>query len=305
MTLPKFFCLKNDIPALRFDVHESVVRSSMCPTEHVHVFDETLLIVMFNHKKHIKRNFALLKRMYGVRFPNMKYCSDTFIEESAIHAPLYNGGETSRLSNPLGSLSYQCTLVAMERFPRQFSGYLSIADDVLLNMTRISELPLTEMWLESVDQRFSTRDMHAEGGRFALWSRLEPGGAKSSLSVEQDPQLDARFRNKLVDLGWFNAAADIYYFPESTRAIFLHLAPIFLRARVYFSNAVPTMMQLIQGESTVRKHVLRGISKWFYDKKRIQWQEYLPNLRNVDYYHPLKLSHLGDHISEMCAFVNG
>lgn len=284
-------------------------------------FDRTLVIVMFNHAKHIEKNFPRFQSLHGAEFPNIKYCSDTDFpnDPNAIHAPLYNGYNNIKLEylngytdkNPLGSLTYQCTLVAMKRFPGQFDGYLSVADDVLLSIGRLSKLPLTDMWAEPRTARFSTSDMKATGGKFALWSRLEPGGAKSALKAEQNNALDSRFRDALTKNGWFHASCDMYYFPSSATNVFQHLAPIFLDAQVYFSNAVATMMHLIKDDKSTKPDniaLLHGSSKWYYDNDRTEWQKHLPQLiGEADYYHPLKLSGIQfnnpSQVEVLCAFI--
>ena len=261
-------------------------------------FKRVLVIVMFNHAKYIKENFLKFKELYSSVFPNIKFCSPKQFPntDESIYAPLYNGGNSKpRFREPLGSLTYQCTLFALRDYPGQFDGYLSLGDDILMNIPRISTLPLTEMWIEPEDSlRFSTKDMEKTGGKFNLWKNLNPGGAKSSLSVEKNSDLDARFKKLLKKNGWFHASADIYYFPASAVESFNHIAPIFLSGKIYFSNAIPTIMHLIQDDNespSVKIVPLHGVSKWHYHKDRLDWWKHIPSIvGRADYYHPLKYS---------------
>lgn len=280
------------------------------------MFRRVLVIVMFNHEKYIRDNFKKFKELYSSVFPNIKFCSPKKFpnNDESIYAPLYNGGTSKpRFAEPLGSLTYQCTLFALRDYPGQFDGYLSVGDDILMNIPRISTMPLTEMWLEPEDSmRFSTKDMQKTGGKFNLWKRLNPGGAKSSLNVEKDSHLDPRFKKLLKKNGWFHASADIYYFPASVVESFNHLAPIFLNNKIYFSNAIATIMHLIEDDSaspSVKIIPLHGVSKWYYHKDRLDWWKHLPPIvGKADYYHPLKYSSLKkaskSRLKTLCSFVN-
>ncbi len=279
-------------------------------------FERILVIVLFNHAQHIAQNFKIFKELYSSIFPNIKFCSPIHFpnNDESIFAPLYNGGNSKPLFKaPLGSLTYQCTLLAMRDYPGQFDGYISVGDDILMNIPRITALPLTEMWLEQVgSQRFSTTDMQKTGGKFALWKRLNPGGAESSLNVEENSDLHVRFKDLLKQNGWFHAPADMYYFPNSVAESFNHIAPIFLSGKIYFSNAIATIMHLIQDDNKsppVKIVPLHGVSKWFYHKDRLDWWKHLPPITSkADYYHPLKYSSLKDasefKLDILCSFMN-
>jgi hypothetical protein len=91
-------------------------------------------------------------------------------------------------------------------------------------------------------------------------------------------------------VGWRHGAADVFYFPKGAREEFLSLAPLFLRHQVYFSNAVPTMIQLILTKVGVAITPLVGSSVWDVPD-RTDFAKYLPK-KPHDYLHPLKFSKL-------------
>ena len=242
---------------------------------------KVLLVVIFNWHDHLATSVPTFVDLWGGVFKDIKYCSDTKVPNhpDMIHAPLMREGR----------LMYQCTLAAMTQFEGQFEGYLFMGDDVLLNTSYLSALDTTAMWVEPTAIHFSTSDLTKTGGKFALWANLKPGGADSAVLVEANPSLAPEDLAQVKSTGWVHATCDVYYFPASAVAAFQYLAPIFLDAEVYFSNAVPTMMQLIRRRGVRIQH-WHGLSKWFYDTDRLWWQKHLPGVVGMAYYHPFKLS---------------
>ena len=113
---------------------------------------------------------------------------------------------------------------------------------------------------------------------------------QASAKVESDPGLAPEYAKQLKTVGWRHAAADAFYFPKGAREEFLSLAPLFLRHQVYFSNAVPTMIQLISTKVGVAITPLVGSSVWDVPD-RTDFAKYLPK-KPHDYLHPLKFSKL-------------
>lgn len=113
---------------------------------------------------------------------------------------------------------------------------------------------------------------------------------QASAKVESDPGLAPEYAKQLKTVGWRHGAADVFYFPKGAREEFLSLAPLFLRHQVYFSNAVPTMIQLISTKVGVAITPLVGSSVWDVPD-RTDFAKYLPK-KPHDYLHPLKFSKL-------------
>ena len=130
---------------------------------------------------------------------------------------------------------------------------------------------------------------------------------QASAKVESDPGLAPEYAKQLKTVGWRHGAADVFYFPKGAREEFLSLAPLFLRHQVYFSNAVPTMIQLISTKVGVAITPLVGSSVWSVPD-RTNFAIHLPK-KPHDYHHPLKLSKLKlDDTAQMnriCEFLRG
>ena len=242
---------------------------------------KVLLVVIFNHHEYLATSVQTLVDLWGGVFPNITYCSDTKVPNhpDMIHAPLMRHGK----------LMYQCTLAAMTQFEGQFEGYLFMGDDVLLNTSYISTLDTSAMWIEPTAINLSTSDMTKDGGWFKVWARKKPGGAESAVLLEANSSLASEDLAQLKDTGWVHAKCDAYYFPASAAAAIRYLAPIFLHHEIYFSNAIPTMMQLIRRRGVRIQH-WHGLYKWPFHNDRFWWQKHLPKVVGKAYYHPFKLT---------------
>jgi hypothetical protein len=130
---------------------------------------------------------------------------------------------------------------------------------------------------------------------------------QASAKVESDPGLAPEYAKQLKTVGWRHGAADVFYFPKGAREEFLSLAPLFLRHQVYFSNAVPTMIQLISTKVGVAITPLVGSSVWDVPD-RTDFAKYLPK-KPHDYLHPLKFSKLKlddpAQMDRICEFLRG
>ena len=106
-------------------------------------FDGILLVIVFNNAHY--EAIPYLETLYRSFFPNLLYCGpDTPQPQATKFSFISYGGTPPGHSN--GSMNYECLILAYSMYPYMSGGYFVIADDILLLIHKIVELPVEQTW---------------------------------------------------------------------------------------------------------------------------------------------------------------
>ncbi len=242
-------------------------------------FDDILLIINYNHAHY--ESIPLLKKIYGTYFKNIVFYGPT--RHDVIELPHFKG-----------FFSYLCISDAMKSHPN-FSGYLFLHDDCILNPTLIKDLDLKKIWFPSLFYFKSDKGnpINITQGISATtwWYWNSQWGFNPTVKAFNEM---SEYNKNILETNWEKsnvvvAFTDIAYIPSAYHGQFIELAEIFGKHKVFLEIALPTILFSLS---------LKKDWEWLPGKSN-----YLNPIKlfdkNAIFNHPLKLS-----IKEHQQFIN-
>jgi len=272
-------------------------------------FNDTLLVIAFNFP--LYRSLPLLFSMYSKVFPNIYICGPS----DSINSTKNTLGYTvNRFPIHKGYFAYECVSEAAARY-RNYSGYLLLMDDVLLNWWTLNELDFTRLWEGPKEP--------IEIGRFSppskwYWWRSRWGKQNCQRAFNEINQLykdsvvTALLAKEMLSTlrqngrglhRCFRGRSDIFYVPSKYITRFSMLSSIFRKHEVFLEIAVPTIFRLLDISDTFEQlhgYYLPGrVGEEPVKDGRYFWTIYNEEL---NFLHPLKL-HYGANSTMSLAII--
>lgn len=259
-----------------------------------HKFDNILLVITFNFA--LYESLPLLLSMYQKVFPNIYICGPKRSPKFSYvnHLPIHKG-----------YYAYDCVSEAISQH-KNYSGYLFLMDDVLLNFWTLNSMDFNRLW-EGPKQPIAL-------GRFvpptkwywwkSRWgkdkcqrafneiSHIKTESAESAILATE--MLSNLRRNGNGAYRCHRGRSDIFYVPRRFATRFTILSSIFRKHEVFLEIAVPTIFRLLDRTNnfdSLRGYYLPGrVGEEPVTDGRFFWTLYNEDL---NFLHPLKL-HYGN-----------
>ncbi|PVD31981.1 hypothetical protein C0Q70_07407 [Pomacea canaliculata] len=262
------------------------IYNNMCPGHQTlpnvqFTFPDILLIVDFNHPAHYNI-ISYLELLYRRYFPNILYCG---LQPETLKKQIV----AEKLGFPIYYLhalkdnwqtKYECIQHAMKMCDN-FTGYLLIGDDTLINMTNFERTPKykamvgdefvrTGEHMNTTQFKYSWEWWGAEGGRSAMLGVLNELSFRANRDNDHLAQEFLRNYYSFVnDSTIFHMMAiDFLYVPKRLSSIFLYMTSLFLKYKTNVEVAIPFFVCGLQHPGDV--HFVRMISLWANDRDNSQ-----------------------------------
>ena len=259
-------------------------------------FNETLLVIAFNFP--LYRSIPLLFSLYSKAFPNIYICGPNDDGKSDANA---SGFDVHRSPIHKGYFAYEC-LSEAAALHKNYSGYLLLMDDVLLNFWTLKDLDLKRLW-EGPKEPVQAGGI-APPTRWYWWkSRWGKKNCQRAFNeiqhLTKDSPETALLANEMISTlringrgahRCFRGRSDIFYVPRHHITRFSMLSSIFRKHDVFLEIAVPTIFRLleyVENFEQLQGYYLPGR----VGQKPVTDGRYLWTLYNEDlnFIHPLKL----------------
>ena len=258
-------------------------------------FQNILLVVVFNFP--LYDHIPILYKLYGKVFPNMIFCgtedsSNFTIIKSNIHK---------------GYFSYACLATAMNNYAN-YTGYLMLNDDVLLNFWNLADLNIHKIW-EGPKKPISVGEFHKPDlwywwkSRWGLKNcRKALNETRKLLNVSETmlSQRGKRYIRKLFinlqnnshnESNCFGGRSDVVYIPRTYSPGFMLLSRIFRRHDVFVEIAIPTILRMLERSKNflnISGIYLPGrVGTEPVTNSEHLWRNY--DYENLHFIHPVKL----------------
>lgn len=253
-------------------------------------------LVIFNNPFY--SNIPYINSLYGKIFKYMAFCGPKpapddfqgiFIE--------YVNTE----NDVAGAFSYICSNILLSMQHKFTKGLLVIADDILFNIHRISDLSLSKIWLPPVKIGDIRKGTECKLGMcdfrtsWRWWKDYKTQTIKSitDLLKSDNPYLRTCVRNIQILTGnefyVYGGYSDIYFIPYFYSKNFIQLTNHFLLHSVFVEIAVPISLYC-QDPSQENVYTIKGLADWTLSRDE-PWR----NLERFDrdtYLHPVKWSYM-------------
>lgn len=255
-------------------------------------FENTLLIIIFNFG--LYDHIPLLKKLYQTTFPNIVFCGPTISHNfSIVTADIYNG-----------YFSYHCLPMIMRNYANydNYSGYLFMNDDVLLNFWNLPRLDANEIW-EGPKKPISVSTFHRPDHWWYWWGSR--WGLKNCIKTLNITRVSGknhgaeffktlRKNNKNSHEQCYGGRSDVFYIPRRFLHQFVYLAKMFRNNDVFLEIAVPTILRMLDNQRKFQH--LKGVYlPGRAGTEPVVNSNYLWSVYNadLDFIHPVKL-HYGE-----------
>ena len=257
-------------------------------------FSDILLVIVFNfaHYTHI----PILNTLYQNIFPKIVFCGPEKNDE-------YNITQTDLHK---GYFSYMCMSNAM-REHSNFTGYLLINDDILLNFWNFKGLDKSKVWVGptipiTIDNFTAPNKWYWWKSRWGKRQCQKAFDEVHYLVNRNEPYLITPYIDRLISNGngvlyCFGGRSDVFYIPSKYADDFMLISSIFYKHKVFLEIAVPTIIRMIS--EAHQREKLRGIylpgrvGMQPVKDVRYLWRVY--DLR-LHFLHPLKLNYLNESV---------
>ena len=255
-----------------------IVKAAYFPIPEVSVgkksFENILLIINFNHPHY--GNIEFLKKLYAPFFEKIVFYGE------------HQHPEVTAIKTESGFYISDVLLHALENNPN-FSGYLFLEDDCILNIWNLFLLDFNKIWLLP---GFSKSPLNVVSKPHYIWANLVTGGCSETWGwfkrLNNTKEAFKKLEKKDLENITFNlgkdiavaTSADMFYFPNRFRTEVMRLCPIF--KNVFIEIAIPCILACLDSKTNWEK-----VSIWFDAKisyLRLKWP--------IDHtcIHPIKLS---------------
>ena len=289
-------------------------------TNEGNVQDIALVVIFYDAS--IYSNIQFLEDLYRKYFKVLIYCGP----DSGVFQTFYKSFKQPltyiEVPDTKGFVAYECVSRAI-MLNYDVSGYLEMADDVILNSWTLGSIPRDKFWFQK-DLRIANRHQQmmldfALSYPFPWWPWTVHGqmwGAKAMAKVWKTFEnirssnntssteivntfLDVLEYNSGNDVNFFYCSSDIFYVPALHRQAWSMLSDIFFTNNVFLDIAVPTLMNGLDLTSNIVR--MDGIYLWYNDRAN-----YPQHYRHThQFFHPWKMGwiHREDHANFMCYYV--
>ena len=291
----------SDIPLFRLDID---VNTTIPVSKHIHT--DILLIIIFNHDDWYEQNVKVLEVIYRKMFPNMIYCGwnqEKFLLATSNYSRKFSFVESPQ--NP-DYFAYLCVSKAIE-MSYGVSGYLAVADDMIVSSWKIASLDKTKVWTVPLggikcDLEFDKiwRYWNLDMGKKALFNALNSLETLNHSEYETGILHPNVFLDHLkIDnsLKCYKVVSDIYYIPKSLKEDFVYYFKHFGKFSCFQELVVPMVTKAVVNDMS-DVEILTGKYLWKANHRTLGMQTfYSPG---ADFFiHPMKRSH-GDYFTRLC-----
>lgn len=249
--------------------------------------------------------------MYNKAFPNIYVCGPNDAEKANESVSDYT---VNRFPLHKGYFAYECLSEAAARY-KNYSGYLLVMDDVLLNFWTLKDLDFTRLW-EGPKQPIEVSGFSPPAIWYWWRSRWGKENCQKAFNevnqfYKDSPEtaiLAKEMLSKLRHNGkgvnrCFRGRSDIFYVPRKYITRYSLLSSIFRKHNVFLEIAVPTIFRLldkVENFEQLQGYYLPGrVGQEPVMDSRHFWTLYSEDLNFV---HPLKL-HYGVNSTMSLAIV--
>ena len=267
-------------------------------------FPNIALVVLYNHP--LDYSIPFVELLYRPFFPIIVHCSP------------YDGGGRERFekmirsfryifieSQSYGPTNYECIkLVHALRLP--VSGYLFLADDIVLSVHDILKYPQNAPWISKPLEICSVFSDPGKVGFCAGWhhtqfQRKKMMGVfkewdmiKTKNNNDGSKALIDRCSSRLRELTGSEhnmiagpGTADIYYLPSKMLTEMTVMVEPFIKHDIFLEVAVPTLLHCLTVDTT--SVILPGSKQWYHDS-RDEFYRFIPQVVSgeVSFLHPTK-----------------
>ena len=304
----------------RPDVSEPFKPYVLDPNDNSKVRDIALVLIFYDSS--IYSNIVYLEDLHRKYFNQIIYCGPVASHFSTFYREFKRPISYIEVPNTKGFVAHDCLTRAM-MVNYHVSGYLEMADDVILNTWTLGSIPRDRCWFQK-DLRIASRLQrmmydfaivfpvswwpwttdNQKWGRRAMaevWKRLEKLRNNSSLVVRQTVTefLEKLQHNSGKPENFFYSSSDIFYVPALFRRSWTFLGDIFVSNNVFLDIAVPTLMNGMDMTGNIVR--LDGTYLWY--NNRANYPAHYGGFLN--FFHPWKMGwiHQPEHAHFMCYFI--
>ena len=259
-------------------------------------FNDTLLVITFNFP--LYESLPLLYSMYRSAFPNIYVCGPK-TNKTTTRTAIENS--VNFLDIHKGYYAYDCVSEAILRH-QNYSGYLFLMDDVLLNFWTLQGFSFNRLW-EGPKQPIAVGKFSPPSQWYwwqSRWGRNNCQKAYNEVhhmkkdspetSIIASEMLSKLRRNGNGVSRCFRGRSDIFYVPRKFAKRFSMLSSIFRKHEVFLEIAVPTIFRMLdraENFEILHGHYLPGrVGEEPVTDGRYFWTLYDEDL---NFQHPLKL----------------
>ena len=268
---------------------------------HKNIFVDVLLTVVYHYDYY--DSIPIQEELYKRAFPNMVFCGPR----------KDNNYNISIVTDVLsGVLAYQCLEMAIRQYP-DFTGYLYINDDLILNWWNLINFDRTKIWQGALIQNgvpiLHPGELNQSFQKYHsnwIWYNTSAGvhacneAFKELFSLRNNSKpirtaLDNAMQNGDRTLYCSKGWADFFYIPNEYADLFAELSSVFYKHGVFLELAVATIIRLLDlSENTVKLsgHYLPELGS---SNSNYFWSIYKTDIKFI---HPLKL-HMNNEFDEM------
>ena len=253
-----------------------------------------LLIITFNHP--LYDHIPLLIDLYGKVFPNIVFCGPT---------TSVSNYKIEKKITQYGYFSYNdCMADAMLKH-RNYSGYFTMGDDVLLNYWNLKKVDLSKIW-QGAQYPYKVKNNFTKDDYWMWWESSY--GLKSCARALTNVYNNSQFQNyvenlkqtkntysaKLVrknlsDYVCYGEQSDLFYIPLSLSNDYVQISNLFRQENVFLEIAIPTIIRLLSKEVVDLRgiYVSGSVVQDIVNKSDVLLKYYKPDLYFI---HPFKLN---------------
>lgn len=272
-------------------------------------FADVLLIVVFNNP--LYDVIPYIELLYRSFFPLILYCGPRDVSPEAFPAlknysfSFITYGDTPAGHSP-GSFSYQCVTMAMDMHYK-VSGYLTIADDMVVFPHKLATFPKHAVWFLSQKEirigelqklrecRLGMCDFFAHWNWWQEYQIAALAVCRTLKQRQHSSYLINKCHRQLVltngdEFRLNGAYSDIFYIPSRLRDDFKPLAHLFLEHNVFVEIAIPSIVRCLENPEDIV--ALPGTTMWDLSRDETWLYWTAPNIVGKTYLHPTKWSYL-------------
>ncbi|GFO45537.1 hypothetical protein PoB_007204200 [Plakobranchus ocellatus] len=281
-----------------------------------------LALVLIFYDSSIYNNIIFLEDLHRKYFNQIIYCGPVAAHFSIFYSEIKRPFSYIEVPHTRGFVAHDClTRAVMMNYG--VSGYLEIADDVILNTWSLGSIPRDRFWFQK-DLRVASRYVQMmqdfavshpvawwpwtiDGQKWGakamanVWNSLREIGSNGSIAARETVRsfLQMLQHNSGHPDNFFYSSSDIFYVPAVFRRSWIFLGDIFIRNNVFLDVAVPTLMNGVDLISNIVR--MDGVYLWY--NNRANYPAHYRGFHN--FFHPWKMGwiHQADHAYFMCYFI--
>ncbi|GFR79846.1 hypothetical protein ElyMa_000565600 [Elysia marginata] len=281
-----------------------------------------IALVLIFYDSSIYNNIIFLEDLHRKYFNQIIYCGPNASHFTSFYAEFKRPISYVEVPNTRGFVAHDCLTRAM-MINYQVSGFLEIADDVILNTWTLGSIPRDRFWFQMelrIASRFQqmmqdfamtfpvpwwpwTTDNQKWGAKAlaGVWDLLTQVRTNGSVAAQKTVHdfLEMLQHNSGKPENFFYSSSDIFYVPVIFRRSWTFLGEIFVQNNVFLDIAVPTLMNGID----LTGNIIRMDGTYLWYNNRANYPAHYRGFLN--FFHPWKMGwiHQPEHAHFMCYFI--